>query len=142
MAEATITIGSIESVFGTQQGTLQVTINVAHYPNNPPSMRYKLAVEVTDSFNINPNIFMFESIADGPGRDPDQVRFISVATPPYRHELPVGAPAPGSEYYFLDDSVTLYYRSATEAEEGRDSIVRRIGVLLEGIEKLRAADPV
>lgn len=120
----------------TWPGTLQVTIDVSSNFNNPPHMVYRLRMTVTSSLNIDPNIFVFETVPDAAGRDADQVRFVTVATPLYMQELPLTEPSEGSGYYYRDDEIDLYYRTVDELEDARDQIVRRINLLLTGIESM------
>lgn len=120
----------------TSPGSLQVTVDISYDENESPSQAYRLRISVTDALNIDSNIFVFESVPDAAGRDSDQVRFVTVATPADMQELPLVEPSVDSEYFFRDNEVDLYYRTVASLEHGRDEILRRINLLLEGIESL------
>ena len=122
----------------TWPGTLQVTVDVSENvdANVQPSQTYRLRMSVTGALNIDSNIFVYETVPDAAGRDPDQVRFVTVANLAYMHELPITEPVEGSGYYYRDDSLDLYFRTVAALEDARDQIIRRINLLLSSIESM------
>lgn len=120
----------------TWPGELQVTIDVDENYANSPAMTYRLRMSVTRAAHLDPNIFVFAAVPNVAGRDYDQVRFITVATAADMQELPIVEPVEGSEYRYRDSSLDLYFRTVTELDAARTSIVRRINSLLSDIESM------
>lgn len=115
---------------------LQVKVSVTENIGAEPSLAYGLTMEVVHAEYMDPNIFYFELVPVVPGVPTPAPHFVSVATPAYMQELPAGAPSEACPYYFRLSKVTLYYRSVDELNRSRDNLLRRIRMLLDGIEQL------
>ena len=119
----------------TREGNLEIQVDVSENVDAEPSLTYRLRIAVFAYNNIDPNIFVMETVPDSAGRNPDQSRFVTVATPAYLAELPLNEPREG-EAYFRTTEVDLYYRTVLKLETARDAILRRITLLLNSIEAL------
>src|ERR1017187_3493570 len=59
---------------------------------------YRLRAEVIEAVNIDPHVFVFQSVPSVPGQIPMEDEFVTVATPIHMQELPVGISTPESHY--------------------------------------------
>jgi hypothetical protein len=122
----------------TRPGSLKLAVYVSANTddNAGEHMAYRLCMSVEETSNADPNIFVYESVPTAAGRDPNQTRFVTVATPAYMQELPLLEPSVESSYMFRKSTVDLYFRTVLEATNARDRIIRRVQKLYEGMEAL------
>jgi len=140
MVTETISYGDDSYIPNPLSGALRVTVDISEnvgFPDDPPSLNYRLRITASNAQNMDSNIFVFEVVPDSAGRAANQVRFVTVATPAYMQELPILEPnVDEANYYYRSDSVDLYFRDIATLATARDNILRRITLLLESIESM------
>ncbi|MFA5525206.1 MAG: hypothetical protein WC992_00075 [Acholeplasmataceae bacterium] len=117
-------------------GTLSVRFGVSENIDNIPEMAYRLTAEVTDYANIDPHIFVYESVPPVAGRPERQLRFVTVATALHLSTLPIDEVQADLGNFCRRASVDLYFPTAVRLAAARAAIVRRVRLLLENLESL------
>jgi hypothetical protein len=122
--------------FPSTPAVLAVKFSVSQNAGLDAEFCYRLIAEVVEAVNIDPNIFVFQSVPSVPGMNPVEDKFVTVATPIHMQELPIGLSTPESKYMCRKSILDIYPVSPQKIQQYREGIQRRVMSLVSAIEAM------
>lgn len=118
---------------------IELTRTVSTYNVSGRTMAWRMLVTVTQSYNVDPNIFLFLRRTPDPATQQPRDTFEALCSPNDIEEYPAGAPRPeDTEQFFRLAEVDLVSRSRTLLEDtwtqlkaNRDELVRTLAEICE-----------
>jgi hypothetical protein len=124
--------------YPTSAAVLNVKFSTSTNTDLDGEWAYRLRAEVVEATNIDPAVFVYQSVPRTPGESPDRDAYVTVATILHMQELPADVSTPESGYFCRKASVDILVQTTKELEFHRAELQRRLLALVESVESLAA----